>query len=158
VIKGLFGPRATLPLGPEGVKGGDKPKIEEGAKGGDKPKIEEGAKEGAKLKFEEEPKETIKFETEECFNCVNLNDPMPWLKGIRLFYDELKEIIKFETEERFNCVNLNDPTPWGKGPQIFYDAPDVWQFRFQDPASSSMEGILLFNKHILFVIKNLFWH
>jgi heme/copper-type cytochrome/quinol oxidase subunit 2 len=35
---------------------------------------------------------------------------------------------------------------------LLYDAPDVWQFRFQDPASSSMEGILLFNKHILFVI------
>ena len=35
---------------------------------------------------------------------------------------------------------------------VCFDAPDVWQFRFQDPASSSMEGILLFNKHILFVI------
>jgi cytochrome c oxidase subunit 2 len=35
---------------------------------------------------------------------------------------------------------------------FFLDAPDVWQTRLQDPASSTMEGILIFNKHILFVI------
>ena len=35
---------------------------------------------------------------------------------------------------------------------FFLDAPDVWQFRLQDPASSIMEGILVFNKHILFII------
>jgi cytochrome c oxidase subunit 2 len=32
------------------------------------------------------------------------------------------------------------------------DAPDFWQLRFQDPASSTMEGILMFNKHLLFII------
>nr|YP_010516719.1 cytochrome c oxidase subunit III [Haslea karadagensis]UXN44262.1 cytochrome c oxidase subunit III [Haslea karadagensis]UXN44303.1 cytochrome c oxidase subunit II [Haslea karadagensis]UXN44343.1 cytochrome c oxidase subunit II [Haslea karadagensis] len=35
---------------------------------------------------------------------------------------------------------------------FFLDAPDVWQTRLQDPASSTMEGILVFNKHILFII------
>lgn len=32
------------------------------------------------------------------------------------------------------------------------DAPDFWQLSFQDPASSIMEGIMLFNKHLLFII------
>jgi cytochrome c oxidase subunit 2 len=32
------------------------------------------------------------------------------------------------------------------------DAPDFWQLRLQDPASSIMEGILLFNKHLLFIV------
>ena len=32
------------------------------------------------------------------------------------------------------------------------DAPDFWQLRLQDPASSIMEGIMLFNKHLLFII------
>lgn len=32
------------------------------------------------------------------------------------------------------------------------DAPDFWQLSFQDPASSIMEGILLFNKHLLFIV------
>jgi cytochrome c oxidase subunit 2 len=32
------------------------------------------------------------------------------------------------------------------------DAPDFLQLGFQDPASSIMEGILLFNKHLLFII------
>ena len=32
------------------------------------------------------------------------------------------------------------------------DAPDFWQLTFQDPASSIMEGILLFNKHLLFIV------
>ena len=32
------------------------------------------------------------------------------------------------------------------------DAPDFWQLSFQDPASSSMEGIMLFNKHLLFIV------
>ena len=32
------------------------------------------------------------------------------------------------------------------------DAPDFWQMTFQDPASSIMEGILLFNKHLLFIV------
>ena len=31
------------------------------------------------------------------------------------------------------------------------DAPDFWQITFQDPASSIMEGILLFNKLLLFI-------
>ena len=35
---------------------------------------------------------------------------------------------------------------------LICDAPDFWQFRLQDPASSIMEGILLFNKHLLFII------
>lgn len=32
------------------------------------------------------------------------------------------------------------------------DAPDFWQLSLQDPASSIMEGILLFNKHLLFIV------
>nr|WPV72393.1 cytochrome c oxidase subunit 2 [Navicula sp.] len=32
------------------------------------------------------------------------------------------------------------------------DAPDFWQLSFQDPASSIMEGIMLFNKHLLFIV------
>jgi len=32
------------------------------------------------------------------------------------------------------------------------DAPEIAQFRLQDPASTVMEGLLEFNKHILFVI------
>ena len=35
---------------------------------------------------------------------------------------------------------------------LICDAPDFWQLRLQDPASSIMEGILLFNKHLLFII------
>jgi cytochrome c oxidase subunit 2 len=35
---------------------------------------------------------------------------------------------------------------------LFCDAPDFWQLRLQDPASSTMEGILLFNKHLLFIV------
>ncbi len=35
---------------------------------------------------------------------------------------------------------------------LLCDAPDFWQLNFQDPASSIMEGILLFNKHLLFII------
>ena len=32
------------------------------------------------------------------------------------------------------------------------DAPEVWQLKLQDPSSSIMEGILMFNKHLLFII------
>ena len=32
------------------------------------------------------------------------------------------------------------------------DAPDFWQLSLQDPASTIMEGILLFNKHLLFIV------
>lgn len=32
------------------------------------------------------------------------------------------------------------------------DAPEVWQIKLQDPSSSIMEGILMFNKHLLFII------
>ena len=35
---------------------------------------------------------------------------------------------------------------------LICDAPDFWQMRLQDPASSIMEGILLFNKHLLFIV------
>ena len=35
---------------------------------------------------------------------------------------------------------------------LICDAPDFWQLGLQDPASSTMEGILLFNKHLLFII------
>lgn len=35
---------------------------------------------------------------------------------------------------------------------LICDAPDFWQLRLQDPASSIMEGILLFNKHLLFIV------
>ena len=35
---------------------------------------------------------------------------------------------------------------------LICDALDFWQLRLQDPASSIMEGILLFNKHLLFII------
>ena len=36
---------------------------------------------------------------------------------------------------------------------IFYcDSPAAWQTYLQDPASITMEGILIFNKHLLFVI------
>ena len=35
---------------------------------------------------------------------------------------------------------------------LLCDAPDFWQLRLQDPASSIMEGILMFNKHLLFII------
>ena len=35
---------------------------------------------------------------------------------------------------------------------LICDAPDFWQLRLQDPASSIMEGILMFNKHLLFII------
>ena len=35
---------------------------------------------------------------------------------------------------------------------LICDAPDFWQLSLQDPASSIMEGILLFNKHLLFII------
>lgn len=34
---------------------------------------------------------------------------------------------------------------------LICDAPDFWQLRLQDPSSSIMEGILLFNKHLLFI-------
>jgi hypothetical protein len=32
------------------------------------------------------------------------------------------------------------------------DAPHHWQTGFQDPASISMEGILVFNKHLTFLL------
>ena len=32
------------------------------------------------------------------------------------------------------------------------DSPDFWQTYLQDPASISMEGILIFNKHLLFLL------
>ena len=35
---------------------------------------------------------------------------------------------------------------------ITCDSPELWQLRLQDPASSTMEGILLFNRHLLFII------
>ena len=34
---------------------------------------------------------------------------------------------------------------------ITCDSPELWQLRLQDPASSTMEGILLFNRHLLFL-------
>jgi len=37
--------------------------------------------------------------------------------------------------------------------KIFHaDAPTYWQMGFQDPASISMEGILIFNKHLTFLL------
>lgn len=35
---------------------------------------------------------------------------------------------------------------------IWCDAPEPWQLKLQDPSSSIMEGILMFNKHLLFII------
>lgn len=32
------------------------------------------------------------------------------------------------------------------------DAPEPWQLQLQDPSSSIMEGILMFNKHLLFIV------
>ena len=32
------------------------------------------------------------------------------------------------------------------------DSPDFWQTYLQEPASISMEGILAFNKHLLFLL------
>ena len=32
------------------------------------------------------------------------------------------------------------------------DSPAYWQISFQEPASITMEGILLFNKHLLFLL------
>ena len=32
------------------------------------------------------------------------------------------------------------------------DSPDFWQTYLQEPASITMEGILIFNKHLLFFI------
>ena len=32
------------------------------------------------------------------------------------------------------------------------DAPEAWQLKLQDPSSSIMEGILMFNKHLLFIV------
>lgn len=51
------------------------------------------------------------------------------------FYNSLKENFNFISFFLLTC-----------------DAPDFWQFSFQDPASSTMEGIMLFNKHLLFII------
>ena len=36
--------------------------------------------------------------------------------------------------------------------KIFLEAPYFWQTGFQDPASISMEGILVFNKHLTFLL------
>lgn len=35
---------------------------------------------------------------------------------------------------------------------VWCDAPEPWQLKFQDPSSSIMEGILMFNKHLLFIV------
>ena len=35
---------------------------------------------------------------------------------------------------------------------LICDAPESWQVGLQEPASITMEGILIFNKHLLFVI------
>ena len=35
---------------------------------------------------------------------------------------------------------------------IFCDSPAFWQTSLQEPASITMEGILLFNKHLLFLL------
>ena len=37
------------------------------------------------------------------------------------------------------------------------DAPEVWELKLQDPSSSIMEGILMFNKHLLFIIILVGW-
>ena len=36
---------------------------------------------------------------------------------------------------------------------VFLDVPVYWQTYFHDPASISMEGILVFNKHLTFSYK-----
>ena len=36
--------------------------------------------------------------------------------------------------------------------KIFCDSPAYWQTYLQEPASISMEGILLFNKHLFFLL------
>jgi hypothetical protein len=33
-----------------------------------------------------------------------------------------------------------------------YDSPALWQTYLSDPASITMEGILIFNKHLLFLL------
>jgi hypothetical protein len=35
---------------------------------------------------------------------------------------------------------------------IQYDSPTFWQTYLSDPASITMEGILIFNKHLLFLL------
>ena len=35
---------------------------------------------------------------------------------------------------------------------IYCDSPAYWQTYLQEPASISMEGILLFNKHLFFLL------
>ena len=35
---------------------------------------------------------------------------------------------------------------------LMCDSPSLWQTYFNDPASITMEGILIFNKHLLFLI------
>ena len=49
----------------------------------------------------------------------------------------------YSLKENFNVVSFF---------LLTCDAPDFWQLSFQDPASSIMEGILLFNKYLLFII------
>jgi hypothetical protein len=35
---------------------------------------------------------------------------------------------------------------------FFCDAPEFAQLRLQDPSTTTMEGLLEFNKHLLFVV------
>ena len=35
---------------------------------------------------------------------------------------------------------------------LICDAPESWQVGLQEPASITMEGILIFNKHLLFLL------
>ena len=36
--------------------------------------------------------------------------------------------------------------------KILCGSPENWQTSFSDPASTAMEGILIFNKHLLFLL------
>jgi hypothetical protein len=46
-------------------------------------------------------------------------------------------------------------TPFFDKKMIFitqFDSPALWQIYLSDPASITMEGILMFNKHLLFLL------
>ena len=57
----------------------------------------------------------------------------------------------FSLFKNFHSFSKRNPI-WNASFFLVCDAPDFWQLRLQDPASSIMEGILLFNKHLLFIV------
>jgi len=49
-------------------------------------------------------------------------------------------------------INWSIPSYFLSCEKIKCDAPEFYQMKFQDPASSIMEGILFFNDHLIFII------